>query len=73
MILRESMPLSTCMIRDTKSSCELTDDENKRKPGIAEAVVEEKSDGKSHPERILYLGIKVLKCRIAQKYDSESP
>ena len=65
------MPLSTCMIRDTKSS--LTDDENKWKPGIAEAVVEEKSDGKSHPERILYLGIKVLKCRIAQKYDSESP
>lgn len=61
------------MIRDTKSSCELTDDENKWKPGIAEAVVEEKSDGKSHPERILYLGIKVLKCRIAQKYDSESP
>ena len=35
--------------------------------------LEEKSDGKSHPERILYLGIKVLKCRIAQKYDSESP
>ena len=58
------MPLSTCMIGDTKSSYELTDDENKRKPGIAEAVVEEKSDGKSHPERILYLGIKVLKCRI---------
>ena len=41
MILRESMPLSTCMIGDTKSSYELTDDENKRKPGIAEAVVEE--------------------------------
>lgn len=41
MILRESMPLSTCMIRDTKSSYELTDDENKRKPGIVEAVVEE--------------------------------
>ena len=41
MILRESMPLSTCMIRDTKSSNELTDDKNKWKPGTAEAVVEE--------------------------------
>ena len=41
MILRESMPLSTCMIRDTKSSNELTDDENKWKPGTVEAVVEE--------------------------------
>ena len=29
------------MIRDTKSSNELTDDENKWKPGTAEAVVEE--------------------------------
>ena len=63
------MPLSTCIIRDTKSSYELKDDKNKWKPGIVEAVVEEikktkieeKSEGKSHPERILYLGMKVLK------------